>query len=140
MIRAALLSLALLALPMAGVAAKAVAEAPAVEAPSACDAKPTTAPAAEAAARDAAGVDPRAVYEFNAQRGPSLQGSFEVFKSTIEQEDYVMGALQQRTAESGQLKEVILGRNEPALHHFHRNYREALNQPPLVPVGALEGA
>ena len=96
--------------------------------------------AAEAAARDAAGVDPRAVYDFSERRGPSLQGSFEVFKSTIELEDYVMGALQQRTAESGQLKEVILGRNEPALHHFHRNYREALNQPPLEPVRALEGA
>ena len=46
-----------------------------------------------------------------------------------------MGALQQRTAESGQLKAVIFGRNEPALHHFHRNYREALNQAPLEPVG-----
>jgi phenylpropionate dioxygenase-like ring-hydroxylating dioxygenase large terminal subunit len=92
--------------------------------------------AAEAAARDAAGVDPRAVYDLsNERRGPSLKSSFEVFKSTIEQEDYVMGALQQRTAETGQLKEVILGRNEPALHHFHSNYREALNQPPLEPVG-----
>ena len=50
-----------------------------------------------------------------------------------------MGALQQRTAQSGLLKEVILGRNEPALHHFHRNYREALNQPPLEPVRAVEG-
>lgn len=92
--------------------------------------------AAQAAARDAAGVDPRAVYDpSDERRGPSLKSSFKVFKSTIEQEDYVMGALQQRTAESGQLKEVILGRNEPALHHFHRNYREALNQPPLEPVG-----
>jgi phenylpropionate dioxygenase-like ring-hydroxylating dioxygenase large terminal subunit len=95
--------------------------------------------AAEAAARDASGLDPRAVYDVDERRGPSLQGSFEVFKSTIEQEDYVMGALQQRTAESGQLKEVILGRNEPALHHFHQNYREALNQPPLEPVRAAEG-
>ena len=90
--------------------------------------------AAQAAARDAADVDPQAVYDHE-RRGPSLQGSFEVFKSTIEQEDYVMGALQQRTAESGQLKAVIFGRNEPALHHFHRNYREALNQAPLEPVG-----
>ena len=29
----------------------------------------------------------------------------------------------------------ILGRNEPALHHFHNNYREALGQPPLEKVG-----
>ena len=47
---------------------------------------------------------------------------------------HVMGEMQQRAAESGQLKHVILGRNEPALHHFHRNDREALNQPPLEPV------
>ena len=45
-----------------------------------------------------------------------------------------MGEMQQRAAENGQLKEIIFGRNEPALHHFHQNYREALNQPPLEPV------
>ena len=44
-----------------------------------------------------------------------------------------MGEMQQRAAETGMLKEIIFGRNEPALHHFHQNYREALNQPPLVP-------
>ena len=50
--------------------------------------------AAQAAARDAAGVAPRAVYEPSTERrAPSLQGPFEVFRSTIEQEDYVMGAL-----------------------------------------------
>jgi hypothetical protein len=55
----------------------------------------------------------------------------EVFKSTVENEDYVMGEMQQRAAESGLLKEIIFGRNEPALHHFHNNYREALGQPLL---------
>ena len=63
--------------------------------------------------------------------GASLEASLEVFHSTIEQEDYVMGEMQQRAAENGQMKEVIFGRNEPALHHFHSNYREALGQPPL---------
>ena len=73
------------------------------------------------------------VYEFEARAdaGASLEASLEVFHSTIEQEDYVMGEMQQRAAENGQLKEIIFGRNEPALHHFHNNYREALGQPLL---------
>jgi len=80
--------------------------------------------------------DASKVYEFNdsAPRRPSLEASLEVFHSTIEQEDYVMGEMQQRAAEDGQLKEILFGRNEPALHHFHNNYREALGQPPLQAV------
>lgn len=58
----------------------------------------------------------------------------EVFRSTIENEDYVMGEMQQRAAENGMLKEILFGRNEPALHHFHSNYREALGQPPLEAI------
>ena len=46
----------------------------------------------------------------------------------MENEDYVMGEMQQKAAESGLLKEIIFGRNEPALHHFHNNYREALGE------------
>ena len=42
-----------------------------------------------------------------------------------------MGAMQQRAAETGMLKEIVFGRNEPALHHFHKNFREALGQSPL---------
>tara|TARA_B100000686_G_scaffold347224_1_gene435461 strand:+ start:753 stop:1988 length:1236 start_codon:yes stop_codon:yes gene_type:complete len=61
----------------------------------------------------------------------SLEASLEVFRSTVENEDYVMGEMQQQAAENGQLKEILFGRNEPALHHFHNNYREALRQPPL---------
>ncbi|MEM7079702.1 MAG: aromatic ring-hydroxylating dioxygenase subunit alpha [Pseudomonadota bacterium] len=63
-----------------------------------------------------------------------LEASLEVFRSTIEMEDYYMGEMQQRAAENGMLKEIIFGRNEPALHHFHTNYREALGQPPLEKV------
>ena len=66
--------------------------------------------------------------------GPTLEGSREVFRSTIEQEDYDMGEMQQRAAENGQLKEIMFGRNEPALHHFPNNYREALGHPPLEKV------
>ena len=31
-----------------------------------------------------------------------------------------MGEMQQRAAENRQLKEIIFGRNGPALHHFHQ--------------------
>lgn len=92
--------------------------------------------AAQSAAMDVEAVDSSTAYVPN-RNGPSLKVIFEIFNSTIEQEDYVMGAMQQKAAASGQLKEVILGRNEPALHHFHQNYREALNEPPMESVEAF---
>ena len=73
---------------------------------------------------------PKDAYDYEGA-GASLSNALEVFKSTVENEDYVMGEMQQRAAESGLLKEIIFGRNEPALHHFHNNYRQALGQPPL---------
>ena len=36
-----------------------------------------------------------------------------------------------RVAETGALTHLIFGRNEPALHHFHNTFREALCLPPL---------
>lgn len=62
-------------------------------------------------------------------RNPSFEASLEVFTSTIEHEDYVMGEYQQQAAESGLAGEALFGRNEPVLHHFHRSYREALGLP-----------
>ena len=61
----------------------------------------------------------------------TLSAFTEVFDSTIEQEDYLMGEYQQRSAEAGQLDHVMFGRNEPALHHYHSHFREALGMPPL---------
>lgn len=61
----------------------------------------------------------------------SLASLFEIFDSTIEKEDYRMGENQQRAAENGTLDHVLFGRNEPALHHYHRNFRQALGMPPL---------
>lgn len=61
----------------------------------------------------------------------TLSAFTEVFDSTIEQEDYLMGELQQRSAESGELEYVVFGRNEPALHHYHKHFREALGMSPL---------
>ena len=69
-------------------------------------------------------------YDFSEGRA-NLSAALEVFKSTVENGDYVMGEMQQKAAESGLLKEIIFGRNEPALHHFHNNYREALGEPLL---------
>jgi hypothetical protein len=38
------------------------------------------------------------------------------------------------TAENSLLKEVIFGRNEPALHHFHNSFRQALGLKGLEPI------
>lgn len=73
--------------------------------------------------------------ESRQETGPSLAASREVFRSTIENEDYVMGEMQQQAAENGVLGEIQFGRNEPALHHFHNSFREAMNLPPLDRIG-----
>ncbi len=86
--------------------------------------------AAKAAGQDTADAYDRDAYQ-NTPGG--LETQMEVFYSTVQQEDYVMGEMQQRAAETGVLKEVVFGRNEPALHHFHRSFREALELPPLGP-------
>lgn len=64
----------------------------------------------------------------------TIAGNLEVFTSTVEQEDYLMGELQQQSAQNGLLKEIVFGRNEPPLHHFHNSFREALGQPPLEKI------
>jgi hypothetical protein len=74
------------------------------------------------------------LYDRDKPRVDSLEGSMEIFTSTVEQEDYLMGEMQQAAAENGTLKEIMFGRNEPALHHFHNNYREALGLPSLEMV------
>lgn len=73
-------------------------------------------------------------YEAGATRNPSIEASLEVFTSTIEHEDYVMGEFQQQAAESGLAGDAIFGRNEPVLHHFHRSFREALGMPQFETV------
>lgn len=42
-----------------------------------------------------------------------------------------MGEKAQQSAKSGLLTYLLFGRNEPALHHYHKTFREALNLPPL---------
>ena len=59
-----------------------------------------------------------------------------VFTSTVEEEDYLMGEYQQKASENGLLTEVIFGRNEPPLHHFHRTFREKLGLSALEKIEA----
>lgn len=63
-----------------------------------------------------------------------LSGLTEIFSSTVEKEDYEMGVQQQANIETGVVKEVIFGRNEPALHHYHKTFRELLGLSPLEEV------
>jgi phenylpropionate dioxygenase-like ring-hydroxylating dioxygenase large terminal subunit len=58
------------------------------------------------------------------------------FAGIIRDEDYVAAASSYVGAESGQISHFIFGRNEPALHHYHSTYREALGLPPLEIVRA----
>lgn len=78
-------------------------------------------------------VGPEAAYDLEARQGAavSLEATMEVFDSTIEQEDYRMGETTQQSAASGLLEHVLFGRNEPALHHYHNTFREALGMPPM---------
>ena len=46
-----------------------------------------------------------------------------------------MGAMTQKAVEAGMLDKLIFGRNEPALHHFHNSYLEALGMEPLEVYG-----
>jgi 5'-deoxynucleotidase YfbR-like HD superfamily hydrolase len=48
-----------------------------------------------------------------------------------EMEDYVAAASSHQGILSGANEYLIFGRNEPALHHYHNTYREALGLPPL---------
>ena len=67
----------------------------------------------------------------------SLSAMTELFVSTVEHEDYLMGTKTQIAANSGKIEHFLFGRNEPALHHFHNNYRSALGMPPLEEYRAV---
>ncbi len=90
--------------------------------------------AAAARQEGALNVNSESVYDTERRGIPTIEGTMEVFASTVEQEDYAMGEMQQVAAESGQLPYVVFGRNEPPLHHFHSTFREALGLSPLEKV------
>lgn len=61
----------------------------------------------------------------------SIEERMEGFASVIQMEDYVAAASSHIGALSGAQDYVTFGRNEPALHHYHNTYRQALGMPPL---------
>ncbi len=65
----------------------------------------------------------------------SITTQMESFASIIQAEDYVAAAKGHIGATSGALLHVTFGRNEPALHHYHSTFNEALGLPPLEKVG-----
>ncbi len=50
----------------------------------------------------------------------------EGFGSIIRDEDYVVAAASHKGMKSGVVDAITFGRNEPALHHYHNTWREAL--------------
>ena len=55
-----------------------------------------------------------------------LQQQYNGFASVIRDEDYVAAASSHKGLKSGNIDYLTFGKNEPALHHYHNTYREAL--------------
>lgn len=53
------------------------------------------------------------------------------FAEIIRDEDYRAASTSQAAADSGAIDHLLFGRNEPALHHYHNTFREALGLTPL---------
>ena len=58
------------------------------------------------------------------------QRAFELLLNVIDTEDYVMSEQTQRSFQSGAQQEIMFGRNEPALIHFHRSIEGFLDRDP----------
>ena len=56
------------------------------------------------------------------------------FSRIIRDEDYEMSCSQQTCANGSALEQTIFGRNEPALHHYHKTYRRMLANADLTPT------
>ena len=69
-------------------------------------------------------------FESNAM---SYEGRLRTFRDAVANEDYAMLQDVQLNAEMGILSEIVLGRNEGALHHFHNAFRSGLGRD-LLPV------
>lgn len=70
----------------------------------------------------------RAVLEEN----PGFAQMFsEGFTAIVAAEDYATGVTTQLALASGLQQEVLFGRNEPPLHHYHQTFRRELGLPPL---------
>ncbi len=72
-----------------------------------------------------------ALKELVEAHGDQVLAGFKNFADVIRDEDYVAASSCQKSAEAGLQDHVLFGRNEPALHHYHNTYREALGMEPL---------
>ncbi len=63
--------------------------------------------------------------------GHLFEERFEGFNAVVQKEDYNMAASTQRSADAGIQAEVLFGRNEPALLHYHNMHRSGLGRPLL---------
>lgn len=58
-------------------------------------------------------------------------GFSEAFTRVVAAEDYATGVTTQRALASGLQSQLLFGRNEPPLHHYHNTFRRALGMEPL---------
>ena len=63
--------------------------------------------------------------------GEMIEQIAQTLATVIRDEDYAVAARSQIGAEAGVPEFNVFGRNEPALHHYHNTYREALGMEPL---------
>ncbi|MCY4059096.1 MAG: hypothetical protein OXG44_13935, partial [Gammaproteobacteria bacterium] len=63
----------------------------------------------------------------------SYEDRMKSFRDAVEKEDYAMGEDVQLNAEMGIQADILLGRNEGALHHFHNVHRSGIGRD-LLPV------
>ena len=75
-------------------------------------------------------IDPKVQKQFQDQ-GLSHEDKLKLFRESVEQEDYVMGADIQKNAELKIQEEIVLGRNEESLQHFHNAHRLGLGREQL---------
>ena len=72
-------------------------------------------------------IDPKVQKRFE-EENLSHEDKLRVFRESVEQEDYAMGADIQVNAELEVQREIVFGRNEASLQHFHNVYRSALGR------------
>ena len=61
----------------------------------------------------------------------NVEDPYQGFGAIIRDEDYVVAAASHRGLRSGTIDHITFGKNEPALHHYHNTFREALDMEPL---------
>jgi hypothetical protein len=65
--------------------------------------------------------------------------NFDLLMATVEQEDFPLSDGIQRGLRSGAQDQLLFGRNEPALQHFHRAVNAALDAGKAVGPGVRPG-